>query len=62
MAGKIEIKQVRSLAGASGHQRRVMKALGFRRREQIVVHGDTPSIHGMIDKVNHLVEIMKKVE
>ncbi len=59
MAGKLEVKQVRSLAGASAKQRRVMRALGFRHREQVVTHDDTPSIRGMIDKVNHLVEVKK---
>ncbi len=62
MAGKLEIKQVRSLAGSSAHQRRVMRALGFTHREQVVVHGDTPTIKGMVDKVRHLVEIRKRDE
>jgi large subunit ribosomal protein L30 len=62
MAGKLEIKQTRSLAGSSAHQRRVMKALGFRRREQVVVHGDTPTIQGMIDKVRHMVDVRKREE
>jgi large subunit ribosomal protein L30 len=60
MAGKLEIKQVRSLAGSSAHQRRVMKALGFKRREQVVTHDESPSILGMIDKVRHLVDIRKQ--
>lgn len=60
MAGKLEIKQVRSLAGCSAHQRRVMTALGFKHREQVVVHEDSPSINGMVDKVKHLVEITKR--
>ena len=60
MAGKLEVKQVRSLAGANAKQRRVMRALGFRHREQVVAHDDTPSIRGMIDKVQHLVEVTKQ--
>jgi large subunit ribosomal protein L30 len=62
MAGKLEIKQVRSLAGSSAHQRRVMRALGFTHREQVVVHGDTPTIMGMVDKVRHLVDVRKREE
>jgi large subunit ribosomal protein L30 len=62
MAAKLEIKQVRSLAGSSAHQRRVMKALGFKRREQVVVHNESPTIMGMIDKVRHLVDIRKREE
>jgi large subunit ribosomal protein L30 len=60
MPGKLEIKQVRSLAGSNDKQRRVMRALGFRHREQVVTHDDSPSILGMIDKVRHLVEVTKK--
>jgi large subunit ribosomal protein L30 len=60
MPGKLEIKQVRSLAGSNDKQRRVMRALGFRHREQVVIHDASPSILGMIDKIRHLVEVTKK--
>jgi large subunit ribosomal protein L30 len=60
MKGKLEIKQVRSLAGSNERQRRIMRALGFRYREQVVNHNDSPSIQGMIDKVRHLVEVTKQ--
>ncbi len=60
MAGKLEIQQIRSVAGTSAHQRRVIKSLGLRRREQTVVHDDTPTIRGMIDKVFHLVKVTKR--
>jgi large subunit ribosomal protein L30 len=60
MPGKLEIKQVRSLAGNSDKQRRVIKALGLRHREQVVVHDNTPIIRGMIDKVRHIVEITER--
>lgn len=62
MPVKLEIKQIRSLAGNSSHQRRVIKALGLRHREQIVVHDDTPTIRGMIDKVAHLVVVKERQE
>jgi len=51
---------MRSLAGCSAHQRRVMQALGFKRREQVVVHDNTPTIKGMIDKVKHLLEVTER--
>ena len=60
MPGKLEIKQIRSLAGTSQHQRKVIKALGLRHREQIITHEDTPTIKGMIDKVAHLVQVTKR--
>jgi len=60
MAGKLEIKQIRSVAGASQNQRRNIRALGLRRREQVVVHDDTPIIRGMIKKVVHLVQVTER--
>jgi large subunit ribosomal protein L30 len=60
MPGKLAIKQTRSLAGCSAHQRRVMEALGFKRREQVVIHDDTPTIKGMINKVKHLLEVTER--
>ncbi len=60
MTDKLEIKQVRSVAGASDKQRRNLKALGLRRREQAVIHDDTATIRGMIRKVAHMVRVTKK--
>jgi large subunit ribosomal protein L30 len=60
MPGKLEIKQVRSLAGASQHQRKVIKALGLRHREHVITHEDTLTIKGMIAKVAHLVQVTKR--
>ena len=60
MPGKLEIKQIRSLAGNSAHQRRVIKALGLHHREHVVVHDDTPTIRGMLAKVAHMVEVKEK--
>ncbi len=60
MTDKLEIKQVRSVAGANFIQRRNLKALGLRRREQAVIHDDTATIRGMIRKVAHMVRITKR--
>ncbi len=60
MTDKLEIKQVRSVAGANFIQRRNLKALGLRRREQAVIHDDTATIRGMIRKVVHMVRVTKK--
>jgi large subunit ribosomal protein L30 len=62
MAKQIKIKQVRGVPGTSQHQRRVLKALGFTHREQVVVHDDTAQIRGMINKVNHLVKVLDNQE
>jgi len=60
MAEKLEIKLVRSMAGANGNQRRNLKALGLKRREHTVVHSDSGTIRGMISKVAHLVKVTKR--
>jgi large subunit ribosomal protein L30 len=62
MADKLEIKQVRSVAGTSERQRRNLKALGLRRREQTVIHDDSETIRGMISRVSHLVSVKKRQE
>lgn len=54
---KLKITQTRSVIHSSGKQRRTLEALGLRRMHHTVTHEDTPVIRGMIDKVNHLVEV-----
>ena len=60
MTGKLEIKQIRSVAGADDNQRKNLTALGLRRREHTVIHDDTPTIRGMIRKVAHMVRVTKR--
>jgi large subunit ribosomal protein L30 len=60
MAGKLEIKQIKSVAGAKQNQRKNIKALGLRYREHVVVHDDTPIIRGMIRKVEHMVQVTER--
>ena len=55
----IQIKLVRSLIGASEKQIRVVKGLGLTKKDQVVEHASTPTILGMVNKVSHLVEIVK---
>ena len=57
---KLEIKQIRSVAGANKIQRKNLIALGLRHREQVVVHDDTPIIRGMIKKVAHMVLVSEQ--
>ena len=56
---KIKIKQVRSTINRPKDQKRTIEALGFKKLNQIVEKENTPQIQGMIDKVSHLVEIVK---
>ena len=56
---KIKIKQIRSKIKRPADQKRTLEALGLRRIGQVVEHKATPSIEGMIKKVEHLITIIK---
>ena len=57
--GKLKITQIRSTIKRGEDQKRTIRALGFRRLHQTVVHPDVPQIRGMIHKVKHLVRVDK---
>ena len=54
-----KIKQVKSRIGAPADQKRTLDALGLHKLNRVVEHECTPSILGMVDKVKHLVTIVK---
>jgi large subunit ribosomal protein L30 len=54
---KIEIRQKKGIAGSLQNQKRTIVALGLGRPNYVVIHNDTPAIRGMIQKVQHLVEV-----
>lgn len=55
---KIKIKQVRSAIRRPKNQKATIKALGFRKLNQVVEHEATPQIKGMIASVGHMVEVV----
>ena len=55
--GKLRITQVKSAIKRNEKQKRTIKALGFHRLHQTVIHPDNPQIRGMIRKVAHLVQV-----
>ena len=55
----IKIKQIRSKIKRPADQKRTLEALGLGRIGQVVEHKVTPSIEGMIKKVEHLITIIK---
>ena len=55
----IKIKQIKSRIGAPANQKRILDSLGLRKLNRVVAHECTPSILGMVDKVKHLVAIVK---
>lgn len=56
---KIQIKLVKSLIGCSEAQKKVAKALGFSKKDQVVEHEESPIIMGMVNKISHLLEVTK---
>ena len=56
---QIKIKLVRSIIGASPAQRKVVAALGLKKKDQVVEHYDSDTIMGMVNKIPHLVSIVE---
>ena len=54
---KIKVTWVKSAIGYEASQRKTLKALGFHRLNQSVVHEDSLPVRGMINKVRHLVKV-----
>ncbi len=57
---KLSITWVKSGIGYARGQRRTLKALGFHRLNQTVIHSDCASVRGMINQVKHLVKVEEK--
>ena len=55
---KIKIKQTRSRIGSPIDQKRTLDALGLTKMNKVVEHVDTPTLRGLINRVQHLVEIV----
>ena len=51
------ITQVRSAIGRHGRQRVILRGLGLRRLHQTVQRPNTAQVRGLIEKVQHLVEV-----
>lgn len=58
-ANSIKIKLVKSLIGTPEAQRKVVRGLGLTKKDQVVEHFASATIMGMVNKVSHLVEIVK---
>ncbi len=58
---KLEIKLVRSKIGRIDKHKRTVEALGLNKIGDVVVKEDTPSIRGMIDAIDFMLEV-KEVE
>ncbi len=55
----IKIKLIRSRIGCKPKQREVLEALGLRRIHMVKSFEDNAAIRGMINKVQHMVEVVE---
>jgi large subunit ribosomal protein L30 len=58
---KLRITWVKSSIGYEKSQRQTLRSLGFHRLNQSVVHEDTRSVRGMVNKVRHLVKVEAEI-
>ena len=54
---QLKITWIKSCIGKPQTQRKVVRSLGLRRLHHSVIHSDTPTIRGMVNKVSHLVRV-----
>ncbi len=57
----LRITLVKSGIGYSVRHKATLRALGLRHLHQTVEQVDSPSLRGMLSKVNHLVEVEEQV-
>jgi len=67
MAKKNEPKQlritlVRSVIGNTEKHKATVRALGLHKINQSVVQADSPTLQGMLRKINHLVKVEEQVD
>ncbi len=55
---KMRVRWKKSAIGRPENQKKIIKALGFRRLNQTLTLPDRPEIRGMINHVSHLVEVI----
>jgi len=53
----LKIKLVRSVIGRPKYQREVVKGLGLRRVNSVVIKNDSPEIWGMVKKIPRLLNV-----
>ena len=54
----LRVKQVRSGIGHAETYRRTLRALGLHHHQDEIAVTDTPSVRGMVTKVNYLVKVV----
>ncbi|PWT87942.1 MAG: 50S ribosomal protein L30 [Acidobacteria bacterium] len=57
---KLKIRQVRSIIGGTEKQKAVLRSLGLKKMNQVVIHPSNPAILGMIRAIPHLLEVTEE--
>ena len=60
MAKKLEITLKRSMIGRNESQRKIVKALGLLKIGQTVEHYDTPTIRGLVNKIDFMLDVKEQ--
>ena len=60
MAKKLEITLKRSMIGRNESQRKIVKALGLKKIGQTVEHYDTPTIRGIVNKIDFMLDVKEQ--
>jgi large subunit ribosomal protein L30 len=55
----VKVMLVRSKIGATPKQRKTLAAMGLRKIRQVKELPDNPAVQGMINAVDHMVEVVK---
>jgi large subunit ribosomal protein L30 len=58
MPGTIKIKLIRSIICTPVKHKVIVRALGLKKMNRIVVRPDTPAFRGMVKKIPHLLAIV----
>lgn len=59
---KLKVTLIHSPIGESPSQRQTVRGLGFRNRHETVELEDTPTNRGMVEAIEHLVEVERVEE
>ena len=59
---RLKITWVKSSIGRPANQKGVIRALGLRRLHASVVHDDSPTVRGMVNKISHLLTVQEVIE
>ena len=59
MDGMIKIKLVRSPICAPEKHKRIVRGLGLRKMNQVVLRPDSPVFRGMVKKAPHLLQVVE---